>query len=94
MDDEDLFLRPFKGAADILAQKDDWPLLYDSQQLSKNKVPVAAAVYTNDMYVDRHLSMETAKIIRNIRIWETREYEHNGLRSNGDVILSNLLKIR
>ena len=85
-------LRPFKGAADILAQKDDWPLLYDSQQLSKNKVPVAAVVYTNDMYVDRHLSMETAKIIRNIRIWETREYEHNGLRSNGGVILSNLFK--
>ena len=53
---------------------------------------MAAAVYTNDMYVDRHLSMETAKIIRNIRIWETREYEHNGLRSNGDVILSNLFK--
>ena len=83
-------LNPLKSAAELLAEKNDWPILYDEKILSVNKVPIAAAVYTNDMYVDRDYSIETAEIIRGIEIWETSEYEHNGLRSDGKNVLDLL----
>lgn len=83
-------LAPFKKAANFLAEKSDWPMLYDEQRLKNNKVPIAAAVYTNDMYVDREYSMETASIIPNISIWETDIFEHNALRSNGEKVLDSL----
>jgi len=86
-------LSPFKEAANILANKSDWPILYDENQLKMNTIPIAAAVYTNDMYVDRHYSMETADNISNINIWETDEFEHNGLRSNGKKVLENLFSL-
>ena len=86
-------LKPFKGAANILASKNDWPILYDRDRLLANEVPILAAVYKNDMYVDRDFSIETAESIKNIKIWETEQYEHNGLRSNGDFILGKLFKM-
>ena len=47
-------------------------------------------MYYNDMYVDRLLSEETASIIQGIRVWATSEYEHNGLRADGEKILGRL----
>jgi len=85
-------LKPFKRAANILADKSDWPILYDENNLRKNNVPIAAAVYTNDMYVDREFSMNLAKIIPNISVWETEIFEHNALRSNGKKVLDSLFK--
>ncbi|MCL4161034.1 UNVERIFIED_CONTAM: hypothetical protein GTU68_015369, partial [Idotea baltica] len=52
-------------AAEILAQKADWPQLYDVDVLAKNTVPVAAAVYHDDAYVPVELSLETARRIPN-----------------------------
>ena len=46
-------LKPLKEAAEILAQDETWPRLYDAERLARNAVPVAAAVYYDDMYVDR-----------------------------------------
>ncbi len=80
MMDADPVLRPLREAADILAERDDWPPLYDPTRLAANEVPVAAAVYYDDMYVDRELSMRTAQAIRGLRTWVTSEYEHDGLR--------------
>ena len=85
-------LNPFKRAANILADKSDWSILYDENNLRKNNVPIAAAVYTNDMYVDREYSMDLAKIIPNISVWETEIFEHNALRSNGKKVLDSLFK--
>ena len=85
-------LKPFRRAANILADKSDWPILYDENNLRKNNVPIAAAVYTNDMYVDREFSMNLAKIIPNISVWETEIFEHNALRSNGKKVLDSLFK--
>ena len=68
--DEYSSLRPFKNAANILANKKDWPHLYSKEKLRENQVPIAAAVYTNDMYVDREFSMDLARIIPNINVWE------------------------
>jgi len=77
--DEDASLRPFRAVANLLAEWERWPDLYDRDKLSRNQVPVAAAVYADDMFVDWQLSMETAKAIRGLRVWLTNEYEHDGL---------------
>ena len=83
-------LQPLKDAAHILAQFDGWPHLYDKEVLRQNTVPTAAALYYNDMYVDRLLSEEAASFIKGIRVWATSEYEHNGLRADGEKILGRL----
>ena len=72
-------LRPLLHAAELLAEKDDWPALYDVHTLRRNEVPVAAAVYADDMYVERAFSEETAEAVRGTRVWLTSEYEHDGL---------------
>jgi len=69
------------------------PVLYNKNILKLNKVPVFAAVYENDMYVDRNYSLKTAGNIGNIKIWETNKYEHNGLRSDGEYILNKLFNM-
>ena len=88
--DEYSSLRPFKNAANILANKKDWPHLYSKEKLRENQVPIAAAVYTNDMYVDRDFSIKLAEIIPNMNVWETKLLEHNALRSNGEKVLDSL----
>jgi pimeloyl-ACP methyl ester carboxylesterase len=84
-------LQAFKAAAELLAQKDDWPMLYDIDKLRANTVPVAAAVYFDDMYVHRQFSEETAAIVPNMKLWVTSEYEHNGLRAEGERVVGRLL---
>ncbi|HUB22120.1 MAG TPA: alpha/beta fold hydrolase [Streptosporangiaceae bacterium] len=91
MIDADPVLRPLREAADLLAERDDWPPLYDSSRLAANEVPVAAAVYYNDMYVDREFSMRTAGAIRGLRAWVTSEYEHDGLRVSSGAVLDRLI---
>jgi hypothetical protein len=77
--DEDRALTPFRAAAHLLAERTDWPALHDVDQLKANTVPVAAAVYHDDMYVDRALSVRTADAVRGIRLWHTNEFEHDAL---------------
>jgi pimeloyl-ACP methyl ester carboxylesterase len=85
-------LRPLREAAELLTRR-VWPRLYDPEVLNANQVPVAAAVYAEDMYVERHFSEQTAARIRGARPWLTNEYEHNGLRADGDRILGRLLDL-
>lgn len=49
MFDDFVELQPVKEAAQILAEKSDWPHLYDLDVLQKNKAPIAAACYYDDM---------------------------------------------
>ena len=91
MIDADPVLRPLREAADILAERDDWPPLYDPTRLAANEVPVAAAVYYNDMYVDRQLSLQTAQAIGGLQAWVTSEYEHDGLRVSNGAVLDRLI---
>jgi hypothetical protein len=83
---DDPALVPFAEAANLLAERDDWPALYDRAALHANQVPVAAALYTGDMYVDAALSRQTAAAVGGLRLWETNAYEHDGLRQSGDVL--------
>ncbi len=91
MIDADPVLRPLREAAELLAERDSWPPLYDPSRLAANEVPVAAAVYYDDMYVDRELSMRTAASIRGLRTWVTSEYEHDGLRASAGAVLGRLI---
>lgn len=85
-------LRPMREAAELVAQW-PWPRLYDAEQLARNEVPVAAAIYVNDMYVEREFSEETARLIPGLRPLITSEYDHNGLRVDGDKILTYLIEL-
>ena len=87
-------LRPFLGAADLLASYDDWPPLYDLDRLATNEVPVCAAVYFDDMYVDADLQLDTARRVGNVRAWVTNEYEHDGLRADAPRVLGRLMDMR
>ncbi len=86
-------LRPMKEEAQLLAEYEGWPRLYDPARLRRNTVPLVAVIYADDMYVDRRFSEETAAGIRGARVWITNEYEHNGIRSHGEVVLDRLLKM-
>jgi len=85
-------LRPHRAAADILADR-VWPRLYDADVLAHNEVPVAATIYVNDLYVERAFAEETAAAIRGLRPWITNEYEHNGLRADGERVLGRLIDL-
>lgn len=89
--EEDPALVPLRETAALLAAMDDWGALYDSAQLARNTVPVAAAVYTNDIYVDRDLSLETARAVNGLKVWETAEFHHDGISDDGGAIFSRLL---
>jgi pimeloyl-ACP methyl ester carboxylesterase len=93
MFEEDPVLKPMQEAAQLLADYQDWPALYDVPHLRANTVPVAAAVYYDDMYVERAFSEETAATIPGCRTWVTNEYEHNGLRAAGDAVLGRLIAL-
>ncbi|NBE95454.1 alpha/beta hydrolase [Nonomuraea sp. KC401] len=72
-------LRPFGPAVELLAERAAWPPLYDLDRLAANEVPVAAAVYFDDMYVDAGLQLDTAARVGNTQAWVTNEYEHDGI---------------
>lgn len=86
-------LKPLKEAAAMLAEKGDWPMLYQPTTLAENKVPVAAAIYSEDMFVEMRYSLETAAKVGNLKYWLTSEYEHNGIRMDGEHILDRLIAI-
>ncbi len=86
-------LRPLKEVAEILAAYPDWPILYDLGNLESNEVPCVAAIYYDDMYVDRGLSEETANHIQGIKLWITNEYHHSALRLQGEVVFDHLLRL-
>ncbi|CAM9603465.1 unnamed protein product [Choristocarpus tenellus] len=84
-------LKDFSEAADKLASIEEWPALYDRAALEKCNVPCAAAVYYDDIYVEREFSEETSRILPDCKIWVTNQYQHSGLRDDGSKIFSTLL---
>jgi pimeloyl-ACP methyl ester carboxylesterase len=85
-------LAPARDVAHELAAF-EWPRLYDEAVLRANTVPVAAAIYTEDPYVERRFSEETAALVGGMRAWVTSEYDHNGVRADGDRVLGRLLDL-
>ncbi|MFJ4483072.1 alpha/beta fold hydrolase [Streptomyces longwoodensis] len=85
-------LRPLRETAELLAAR-TWTPLYDPARLAANEVPVAAAVYHDDMYVDTAHALTTARSIRGLRTWVTDEFEHDGVRAGGPRVLDRLLAL-
>ncbi|MFD9724880.1 alpha/beta fold hydrolase [Streptomyces sp. NPDC059072] len=86
-------LVPLRETAELLASRTGWQPLYDPARLAANEVPVAAAVYHDDLYVDTAHSLETARAIRGLRTWVTDEFEHDGVRAGGPRVLDRLLAL-
>ena len=84
-------LRPLAPVAERLARKSDWPRLYDLRALRACRVPVAAAVYWEDMYVDFELSQRTARRVPTLRQWVTSELMHSGIRDDGARVFEHLM---
>ena len=87
-------LRKLKAVGEMLAKNDDWPDLYDWEQLAKNEVPVYAAVYYDDMYVDLDLSMETAGKIKGCKTFITNAAYHCGIRTRTEDVIKGVWALR
>jgi len=83
-------LRPMARATELIASHNNWGYLYDVDQLAVNEVPVAALVYTDDVYVDRDLSMATAQQVANLQVWESDRWHHDGIGQAGAEIFEKL----
>lgn len=86
-------LKKLKTIGELLA-KEKWDKLYDIEQLKKNEVPVYAASYIDDMYVDFDLSMETAKIIKGCKTYATNVMYHNAVSAKADDVLKAIFELR
>ena len=70
-----------------LAEKDDWSNLYAGLG---GDYDAYAAVYADDVFVPRELSLQTASAI-GAQVFETDAYQHDGLRRHGAAVLGRLL---
>ncbi|MFJ2533911.1 alpha/beta fold hydrolase [Microbacterium maritypicum] len=82
--------QPWRDVALHLAEF-EWPSIYDTTAISASGATGAAAVYINDVYVPYEFSLETAKLLPGVQLWQTSEHEHNGLRSGP--VLSHLIDL-
>ena len=89
MFDEDPALIPFRPAMDLLMEDTEFGHLYDQEQLKRNTVPLQAAVYFDDAYVDSGLQLDTLSRVGASHAWVTNEFEHDGL--HGDKVFAHLL---
>lgn len=93
MFEEIRLLRPFGPAVDLLQQRTEWPARYDHVRLAANEVPVVAAVYFDDLYVDADLQLQTASEIANVTTWVTDEWEHDGIGASGGEVVRHLQRL-
>lgn len=73
--------QPWRDVALELAEF-AWPSIYDAKAIAASEATGAAAVYVNDVYVPYEFSIETARLMPGVQLWQTSEHEHNGLRSS------------
>jgi hypothetical protein len=83
-----------KDVAWKLAGFDEWPPLYDEFQLARNEVPVYAASFVEDMYVDAGLARETAGKVKGVRVFETNALYHNAIRAKSVELFNALFQLR
>ena len=87
-------LEKLKEVADILAKYVDWPELYDKWQLARNEVPLYAATFVDDMYVDFGLAQETVKLVKNSKQYITNSMYHDAIRSQTVEVMKQLFALR
>jgi hypothetical protein len=79
--------------AELLAHRAWTEPLYDPRRLAANAVPVAAWVYTQDMFVDPELSRRAAARAGAVRVIEDAARHHDGLRRSGAEVLCELHEV-
>lgn len=67
-----------------------WNRIYDAERLAQNSVPLQAAVYYDDMYVDSGMQLDTLSRVGNAHAWVTNSFEHDGV--HGDEVFRELVK--
>ncbi|KAJ7605959.1 alpha/beta-hydrolase [Mycena polygramma] len=91
--DEYSNLKSLKRVANMIAQYDGWPPLYDSAQLARNSVKVTSATYFDDMYVDFTWAQDTAAAIGNIEQYISNQHMHSAIRKDPGTVLSALFRL-
>ncbi|MCJ1440107.1 MAG: hypothetical protein MMC23_000589 [Stictis urceolatum] len=86
-------LRKVKDVADILAQY-TWPRLYDEARLACNEVPIYAAVFVDDAYIDFELSQRALKTVRGCKQFVTNTMYHDAVRSKTRNVTDALFRLR
>ncbi|KAI0997244.1 Proline iminopeptidase [Podosphaera aphanis] len=87
-------LKKLSAVAQEAAHHNAWPALYDCFQLSQNTVPLYAASFVDDMYVDFGLAQETVKLVSNCKQYITNTLYHNALRANTSDLMKELFALR
>ena len=87
-------LVPLRETADILANDEDWPMLYDEEQLARNEIPVYSAAYVNDMYVHYDFARETAAKIKNCKVFITNSLYHDASSQKATELFKHLFALR
>ncbi|KAL9111185.1 MAG: hypothetical protein Q9187_007961 [Circinaria calcarea] len=87
-------LVPLRETAELLAQDADWPDLYDEAVLAENEVPVYAATYYDDLYVDFEYAQETAARIKGCKQYITNAMYHNALGTKAEEVVKQLFALR
>lgn len=87
-------LKPLAAAADLLEYKQDWDNLYDLDQLRQNQVPVYAAIFMDDMYVDFDFSQETGSIVKGCKTFVTNMLYHDAVRAKNADVMKALFALR
>ena len=82
MFDQEQALKPFAPAVNLLMEDRHWGRLYDQDRLASNSVPLQAAVYFDDLYVDSGMQLDTLSRVGSSHAWVTNQVEHDGLHGN------------
>lgn len=93
-------LRTLKPLAYALHNNKKWSDLYDSDKLRTitwDVVPIVAATYYYDQYVDFDICMQVKKKVfqnnGNLKQYITSEFFHNGVRANPEKVLGSLFNL-
>jgi pimeloyl-ACP methyl ester carboxylesterase len=87
-------LGKLEEVANILAHSSDWPDLYDMEQLAANHVPVYAASFVDDMYVDFQLVQDSLSKVKGVKQYITNTMYHDAVRSKSEELLRALFALR
>ena len=87
-------LEEMQEVAKMIAEYKSWPALYDPVQLAKNEVPIYAATFVDDMYVDFGLTQDTLRKVKNCKQFITNIMYHDAIRSKTDEVLKALFALR
>lgn len=85
-------LKKLQPLAELVHANENWSVLYDKEKLKNSQVPVAAAIYLDDQYVDYELSKANSELFHYEK-YITNGLFHNGLRASSGEVLEKLFDL-